>query len=417
MISNMIEVSNLNKVYKLYHRPLDRFLEAVSLTSKPRHKEFHALSNVSFKIPKGRTVGILGKNGAGKSTLLKILTGVLTPSSGSVNVNGRISSLLELGAGFNPEYTGLENIFFQGTLLGFSKDEVTEKLDDILNFADIGDFIYQPVRLYSSGMFARLAFSVAINVEPDVLMIDEALSVGDAGFQLKCMLKMQELQQRGITILFVSHDTQSIIRFCQSVMIMQNGELIEYSDDVISSAKNYEKKVRNLGEELDLEEQEEKVKDKSYDDELGDIKEVRFGSGTTKIAAVEFYNENGQKETHFKPGSDVLLRCYLDSSVAQKSIVIGFSLRNAKGVDVAGDNTLLAKGNLDIENGQYNIDFTFPLNIPGGEYFLYIGVASLDGERVELDQRWPLRKIIVTGGREVVGVAYCPSRVDIMKVK
>lgn len=417
MTENMIEVSNLNKVYKLYHRPVDRFLEAISFKGAPRHKDFHALSNVSFKIPKGQTVGILGKNGAGKSTLLKILTGVLTPTSGTVHVKGRISSLLELGAGFNPEYTGLENIFFQGTLLGFSKDEVNEKLDDILKFADIGDFIHQPVRLYSSGMFARLAFSVAINVEPDVLMIDEALSVGDAGFQLKCMLKMQELQERGITILFVSHDTQSVIRFCQSVMIMQNGTLIEYSEDVISAAKNYEKKVRNLGDDTSLEEQNETIKAQAYEDELGDIKEVRFGSGTTKIAAVDFYNTIGKKDTHFEPGSEVLMRCYVDSTIEQKSAVIGFSLRNAKGVDVAGDNTLLAKGSLALEKGQYHIDFSYPLNIPSGEYFLYIGIASLDGERVELDQRWPLRKIVVAGGREVVGVAYCPSRVDIMKVR
>lgn len=417
MIENMIEVSGLNKVYKLYHRPVDRFLEAISLKGAPRHKDFHALSNINFSIQKGQTVGILGKNGAGKSTLLKILTGVLTPSSGEVKVKGRISSLLELGAGFNPEYTGLENIFFQGTLLGFSKDEVNEKLDDILTFADIGDFIHQPVRLYSSGMFARLAFSVAINVEPDVLMVDEALSVGDAGFQLKCMLKMQELQEKGITILFVSHDTQSVIRFCQSVMIMQDGKLIEYSDDVISAAKNYEKKVRNLGEDASLEEKNEMIKGLSYESELGDIKEVRFGSGAVKIAAVDFYNSEGRKETHFEPGSEVLLRCYIDAIIGQKSVVVGFSLRNAKGVDVAGDNTLLAKGNLDIEKGQYHFDFSFPMNIPGGEYFLYIGVASLDGERVELDQRWPLRKIVVAGGREVVGVAYCPSRLDIMKVR
>ncbi|WP_434341238.1 ABC transporter ATP-binding protein [Motilimonas cestriensis] len=416
MKDSVIEVNNLNKVYKLYPRPIDRFFEAISFSGKVRHQDFNALSDINFSIGKGQTVGILGKNGAGKSTLLKILTGVLTPSSGNVQVKGRISSLLELGAGFNPEYTGLENIFFQGTLLGYSKEEVELKLSAILDFADIGDFIHQPVRLYSSGMFARLAFSVAINVEPDVLMVDEALSVGDAGFQLKCMLKMQELQEKGVTILFVSHDTQSVIRFCQSVMIMQNGKLIEFSDDVITAAKNYEKKVRNLGSSEIVDKTKVVLQEQSYESELGDIKEVRFGSGTTKIASVEFYDSTGKKETHFEPGDDIVLRCLIDSSIVQKSAVLGFSLRNTKGVDVAGDNTLLAKGILDLDKGQYHIDFSFTLNIPSGDYFLYIGIASLDGERVELDQRWPLRKLVVSGGREVVGVAYCPSRVDIVKV-
>ena len=416
MENNAIEVTNLCKVYKLYSRPIDRLIEAISVKGRARHSDFNALSEINFSIKKGETVGILGKNGAGKSTLLKILTGVLTPSSGHVKVKGRISSLLELGAGFNPEYTGLENIFFQGALMGFSRDEVRAKLDEILTFADIGDFIHQPVRLYSSGMFARLAFSVAINVEPDVLMVDEALSVGDAGFQLKCMLKMQELKEKGITILFVSHDTQSVIRFCQSVMIMHDGKLIEFSNDVIETAKNYEKKIRNIGNTEIIKNEDLFVEDKSYVDELGDMTEVRFGSGDAKIVGVDFFDSTGSSNTHFSPGEEVLLRCYIHSNILQKSIVLGFSLRNSKGVDVSGDNTLLCGKDIDFEIGHYHIDFVFSAHIPCGEYFLYIGMASLDGERIELDQRWPLRKIVITGGREVVGLSYCPSRVDVVKV-
>ena len=204
MPNTAIKVSNLTKIYKLYDKPMDRLKESLHPLKKNYHKDFYALNDVSFEVKKGETVGIIGKNGAGKSTLLKIITGVLTPTSGDVQVNGRIASLLELGAGFNPEYTGIENIYLQGTLMGFGHEEMAAKVDEILAFADIGDFIHQSVKMYSSGMFARLAFAVAINVDPDILIVDEALSVGDAAFQNKCIRKMEEIGDKGITILFVS---------------------------------------------------------------------------------------------------------------------------------------------------------------------------------------------------------------------
>ena len=199
MPNTAIKVSHLTKVYKLYDKPVDRLKESLHPLKKKYHKDFYALNDVSFEIKKGETVGIIGKNGAGKSTLLKIITGVLTPSSGHVHVNGRIASLLELGAGFNPEYTGIENIYLQGTLMGYSHSEMESKIDGILAFADIGDFVHQPVKSYSSGMYARLAFSVAINVEPDILIVDEALSVGDMYFQQKCMDKIISMQKNNIT--------------------------------------------------------------------------------------------------------------------------------------------------------------------------------------------------------------------------
>lgn len=204
-----ISVKHLTKVYKLYNQPIDRLKEALNPFKKSYHKDFYALNDVSFEIKKGETVGIIGKNGAGKSTLLKIITGVLTPTSGSVQVNGKIASLLELGAGFNPDYTGLENIYFQGSLMGYTREEMESKVDDILTFADIGEFIHQPVKTYSSGMFARLAFSVAINVEPDILIVDEALSVGDMAFQAKCFNKFKEFQRLNKTILFVTNSTRA----------------------------------------------------------------------------------------------------------------------------------------------------------------------------------------------------------------
>lgn len=238
-----ISVKHLTKVYKLYQKPSDRLKEALNPFKKSYHEDFYALNDVSFEIKKGETVGIIGKNGAGKSTLLKIITGVLTPTSGSVQVHGKIASLLELGAGFNPDYTGLENIYFQGSLMGYTRAEMDAKVDEILAFADIGDFVHQPVKSYSSGMFARLAFAVAINVEPDVLIVDEALSVGDAAFQIKCFNKMQSLLQLNKTILFVSHDTYSVRNFCSSAAWIDHGKLKIFGkpNDVINDYINANK--------------------------------------------------------------------------------------------------------------------------------------------------------------------------------
>ena len=220
-----INVKNLTKIYHLYTNPQDRLKEALHPLRKSYHHDFYALEDVSFNVKKGETVGIIGKNGAGKSTLLKIITGVLTPTEGTVEVQGKIASLLELGAGFNTEMTGLENIYLNGTLMGFSKEEMDVKVDTILEFANIGEFIYQPVKMYSSGMFARLAFSVAINVEADILIVDEALSVGDMLFQAKCIAKMSELMKQGTTILFVSHDIHAVRALCKRGVYLENGKV------------------------------------------------------------------------------------------------------------------------------------------------------------------------------------------------
>ncbi|WP_295022733.1 ABC transporter ATP-binding protein [Sulfurimonas sp.] len=244
-----IKVQNLTKTYKLYNKPSDRLKEALHPLKKKYHNEFHALHDISFTIEKGETVGIIGHNGAGKSTLLKIITGVLSPTHGHVHVNGKIASLLELGAGFNPEYTGIENIYLQGTLIGYTYQETEQRLDRILQFADINDFVYQPVKSYSSGMFARLAFAIAINVDPDILIVDEALSVGDMNFQAKCMTAMDRIKQKGTTILFVSHDINSVKSLCERGIYIKNGVMhaIGKASDV---AEQYIKEMReNLNDE------------------------------------------------------------------------------------------------------------------------------------------------------------------------
>ncbi len=226
-MSKAIEVRDVTKVYRLYDKNTDRLKESLGLTHKCLHKDFYALNGVSFDVEEGQSVGIIGTNGSGKSTMLKIITGVLTPTSGEVTVRGKVSALLELGAGFNSEYTGIENIYMNGTMMGFSKAEMDAKLDEILKFADIGDFVYQPVKSYSSGMFVRLAFALAINVEPEILIVDEALSVGDIFFQSKCYHHMDKLRKSGTTILMVTHDMSSVLKYCDKAILLNNGDKVQ----------------------------------------------------------------------------------------------------------------------------------------------------------------------------------------------
>lgn len=248
-----IKVENLSKCYKIYEKPIDRLKESIHPLGKKYHREFYALKDVSFEIKKGDLIGIVGKNGSGKSTLLKMITGVVTPTSGNIKVNGRISALLELGAGFNPEFTGLENIYMNGTIMGYSRDEMNERLENIINFADIGDFINQPVRMYSSGMFARLAFALSINVDPDILIVDEALAVGDVRFQQKCYAKFEEFRKNGRTILFVSHSLDVIKMYCNKAILLNDGGLLQEGKpkDVVNF---YLKILRNIDEKTFLDE-------------------------------------------------------------------------------------------------------------------------------------------------------------------
>ena len=221
MSANAITVKDVTKVYRLYDKPID-----LSLTHKSYHKDFYALNGLSFNVEKGQTVGIIGTNGSGKSTILKIITGVLTPTTGQVDVEGKISALLELGAGKKKNYTGIENIYMNGTMMGYSRKEMDEKLQDILDFADIGDFVYQPVKTYSSGMFVRLAFALNINVEPEILIVDEVLAVGDAAFQEKCQERMHHMLENGTTLLFVSHTMATVRQLCDHAIWLNKGNVV-----------------------------------------------------------------------------------------------------------------------------------------------------------------------------------------------
>jgi len=294
-----IDISGISKVYRLYQHPIDRMKEALHPLRKKYHQEFHALNNISCQIYRGETVGIIGKNGAGKSTLLKIITGVLTPTSGTVSVQGRISSLLELGTGFNPELNGIENAFFNGLLLGHSKEEMESKIDSIIRFADIGEFIHQPVKIYSSGMFSRLAFSVAFHVDPDILIIDEALSVGDMSFQKKCFEKFHSIRERGATILFVSHDPFQVKGYCERALYLKNGELVSFgkSHDVVDQY---------------IYDQEKLIIEKNNDQENrvleNELEEVSNASQhLIRIEDVRLLNSNSSPINEFYSGDEVNL--------------------------------------------------------------------------------------------------------------
>ena len=247
-----ISVNDVSKMYKLYDNPMDRLKESLGLSRKKKYKEHYALNHVSFQVHKGETVGVIGTNGSGKSTILKIITGVLSPTGGEVVVNGRISALLELGAGFNGEYSGLENVYLNGSMIGFSREEIDAKLQSILDFADIGEFIYQPVKTYSSGMFVRLAFAVAINIDPEILIVDEALSVGDVFFQAK----FEEFKEMGKTILFVSHDLSSIGKYCDRVVLLNKGEKLA-EGGAKEMVNLYRRVLVNQYDDTDLEENTE----------------------------------------------------------------------------------------------------------------------------------------------------------------
>lgn len=358
MMNNIaIKVSHLSKVYKLYDKPIDRLKESLHPLKKRYHKEFYALNDVSFEIKKGETVGIIGKNGAGKSTLLKIITGVLTPSSGHVHVNGRIASLLELGAGFNPEYTGIENIYLQGTLMGYSKEEMDVKIDEILAFADIGDFVYQPVKSYSSGMFARLAFSVAINVDPDILIVDEVLSVGDARFQSKSIKKMESIKNNGTTILFVSHSIEQVKRFCQKAIWIDKGTVKQIGD---------QSKVGDMyTDSLHLEALE------NVESQEKSIAKCNTNS-STQAKIVSFSLEKKELKVFDRLVIDIkyeIFDDYLDG------FLLGIAIRDAERNYIFGPNTYLDKYNIKSTKGLHSLQYEIPkIPLTAGTYFLDVGI-------------------------------------------
>lgn len=384
-----IRVENLTKIYKLYDRPKDRLLESLGLSGgRTLSRDHYALRDISFDVKRGETVGIIGTNGSGKSTILKIITGVLNPSGGKVTVDGRISALLELGAGFNPEYTGIENIYLNGTMIGFSREEVDAKLSDILEFADIGNFVYQPVKTYSSGMFVRLAFAVAINIDPEILIVDEALSVGDVFFQSKCYRKFEEFKAMGKTILFVSHDLSSIRKYCDRVILLNTGNKLAEGDpkDMVDL---YKKLLVNQLDPDNLEAKDIEAKAVSGDSETEDwipkfpinpqINE--YGDRQAEIVAFNILDEEGKSSNTLEKGKKCTIQMKVKFHAKINDPIYAFTITDLKGTEITGTNSLFEQVNVKTKNpGEIQeIAFTQNMDMQGGEYMLSLGCTGYDG--------------------------------------
>ncbi|MDO4632660.1 MAG: ABC transporter ATP-binding protein [Eubacteriales bacterium] len=417
-----ISINHVDKIFNMYNTPMDKMREAFSLSGKKRHTEFKALTDITFDIHEGEILGMVGRNGAGKSTLLKIITGILEPTNGSVKVDGRISSLLELGTGFNMEYTGMENIYFYGTLMGFTKAQMDQKVDDIIAFAEIGDYIHQVVKTYSSGMFARLAFSCAINVDPDILIVDEILSVGDMRFQAKCFNKFKEFKKQGVTILYVGHDVSMMRTFCDRCIWMNNGEIVadgeptfitaQYTEfmylDDISDFTTYrkfsEEKQKKLKEKEKQEkeaeaasaeeaqpvetetvaeaapaEEEKKPEIKSKISEKSTFKDclAHWGTHVGMVKKVRMLNGEGVESNHFTPYEHMTVEVCFDEfeGLDIENFSAAFSIKNKEGTDLCVKTTYDEK--IDIEPAEHHrIRFCFPSMLSNGEYYLVIALEN-----------------------------------------
>lgn len=393
-----IIVENITKVYNMYTSPADRLIEAF-LPRKKRHTEFYALKDISFDVNEGEIIGIMGRNGAGKSTLLKIITGVLQPTSGKVTSSGRISSLLELGAGFNNEYTGLENIYFYGTIMGLSKQEIAAKVEEIIDFAEIGDYIYQPVKTYSSGMFARLAFSCAINVEPEILIVDEILSVGDLRFQSKCFKKFKDFKEKGVTILYVGHDIATLRSFCDRCIWLNHGEIVDSGDpayisaqymefmylDDISEFTNY-KALKKGGKKNDTKEGPD---DSSLIDGLSTREKSASVPENAKLLAHWGTKPGLLHNIHLSREGEDITFCHPEDTITLSfsipyipdidydTLSVSFSIKNREGLDYIVSTTFDAGIRLeqDKKNG-YTFRFNFQPRLTNGEYYLALAVEN-----------------------------------------
>lgn len=421
-----IQVKGLEKAYKLYDKPSDRLKEALGFGRKKRYKEHYALKGVDMTIYQGETVGIIGTNGSGKSTILKIITGVLNQTGGSVHVNGRISALLELGAGFNMEYNGIENIYLNGTMIGFSKKEIDAKMDDILNFADIGDYVHQPVKTYSSGMFVRLAFAVAINIEPEILIVDEALSVGDVFFQAKCYHKFEEFKEMGKTIVFVSHDLSSISKYCDRVVLLNQGvKLGEGSPKEMIDA--YKQVL--VGQYVPAADDHSLLSDKEITAAAaaaaGTVKGevnpelLEYGTKDAMITGYKITDDMGRETSALLKGKECTITMQVHFEHDIEAPIFAFTIKNIKGVEITGTNTMVEKAFLSPVRAGSDMEITFTqkINLQGGEYLLSFGVTGFEKEEFQVYHRlYDVINMTVISDKDTVGYYDMNSRVVVKEL-
>ena len=447
-----IRVKDVSKLYKLYNKPSDRFRDALGLSRKKLYTEHYALNHISFDVRRGETVGIIGTNGAGKSTILKIITGVLNQTSGDVEINGRISALLELGAGFNMEYTGIENVYLNGTMIGFSKEEIDAKLDDIISFAEIGDFINQPVKTYSSGMFVRLAFAVAINIDPEILIVDEALSVGDVFFQAKCYKKFEDFKEEGKTILFVSHDLGSIQRYCDRVILLNKGEklsegtpkdMIDLYKKVLVNQENGSAYSDAPDIDHNAEETGEAVKQDSHSimsssvssDDADSMSAVHtnwkrhydinpnvneYGDGKASIIDFAVIDENGVFSSSILKGTRFKICSKVEFYEDVDNPIFTYTFKNLQGVAITGSNTMFEKKDIGkaVKGDVYMTTFEQQMDLQGGEYLLSISCTGYKNGEFEVHHRlYDVINITVVSDKNTVGFYDMNSRTSVEKIR
>lgn len=402
----MIHAEALSKTFKLYRSPADRLKEI--LTGRTYGRKFHALKGVSFTVQAGETLGIIGQNGAGKSTLLKILTGVLLPDAGTVHIAGKITGLLELGTGFNPDFTGLQNIHLNGALLGMSRGEIAAKLDRIVAFSELQDFIYQPLKTYSSGMVMRLAFAISIHADPKAFVVDEALSVGDAYFQQKCMARIRQFKEAGGAIVFVSHDLNSVKVLCDKALLLDEGAIVSEGDpDTVVDSYNF----------LLARKSEQCQKSLQEDFQQG----MAYGNSKVEIVKVELLNDRGIETGVFASGEGCTIAVTLHAKEDIEDLTVGILIRDKYGQDIFGTNTYHMKTPLRLQNDEncrvrYRID---EFNLGPGKYTLTVAAHQQDTHVHECYQ-W-IDKIqsfeVVSGGDFVfIGLSRLKPKVDLEKI-
>ena len=437
-MENAITVKDVTKIYKLYDKPIDRLKEALNPFHKEYHKKFYALNNLSFEVKKGETVGIIGTNGSGKSTILKIITGVLTPTTGEVEVNGVISALLELGAGFNMDYTGIENIYMNGTMMGFSKKEMDAKLQEILDFADIGDFVYQPVKTYSSGMFVRLAFALAINVEPEILIVDEALSVGDVFFQSKCYRRMEEIRQKGTTILMVTHDMGSIIKYCDKVVLLNKGNfvaegapghMVDLYKKILAGQMEGLEAAKDVDSDFSGETAEKEQKEKTYQLPHGKLMKdsltinsnrTEYGDGRAEIYDLGLFDQRGNLTNLLLKGEEFTIKEKIRFAAPIQSPIFTYTIKDKKGTDLTGTNTMFEGTDIKpVKAGdEYEVSCTQKMTLQGGEYLLSMSCTGFEqGEHTVYHRLYDVANITVISNKNTVGVYDMESAVQAVKIE
>ncbi|MDO4306540.1 MAG: ABC transporter ATP-binding protein [Eubacteriales bacterium] len=412
----VIQIKHLEKMYKLYDKPSDRLRESLGFSRKKLYREHYALRDINFDVHEGECVGIIGTNGSGKSTILKIITGVLAPTAGSVEVDGRISALLELGAGFNGEYSGLENVYLNGTMLGFSKEEIDRRLDSILEFADIGDFINQPVKTYSSGMFVRLAFAVAINIDPEILIVDEALSVGDVFFQAKCYHKFEEFKKQGKTILFVSHDLGSIVKYCDRVILLNQGVMLDQGSakEMVDMYKqllvhqNPVKQGSSDGEETAGENWREGF--------AVNPDTLEYGEKQAEIVDFVVLDCKGRQSNAIDKGTrfQIKMRVHFNEDIQQP--IMAYTFKNIQGTEITGTNTMYEKVYVRHPEAGKTCEVTFEqeMNLQGGEYLLSFGCTGYrNGEFTVFHRLYDACNITVVSSKDTVGFYDMNSRISV----